>query len=232
MTRLSANPSSPPEATFAPETSIPQALAETGAETGAETPRRRPPRIPSARLPEWERERPRGLWDPGRRLVRAIRRYQYWKARPGPLAALVRRWWVIQHAFWSLMTQCDIPLTVEIGGGLMLAHANGVVIHPKAKIGPNCLIMNQVTIGQGKNGGVPVLGGAVYLAPGCRVVGPIRVGDHAVVGLNAVLLKDMPPGSVAVGVPARIRVDPARLPPEYLADPDPGPQGTEGRPSA
>lgn len=170
-------------------------------------------RFPSATEPDWSRETPRKFWDPSRRLLRCIRRHQALRGRKGPLAWIARRWWQLQHQVWCLVTQCEIQLETEIGGGLMLVHPSGIVIHPKAVIGPNCLIMNQVTIGQGK-GGVPRIGGHVDIAAGARLVGAISVGDHAQIGLNAVVLKDVPAGGVAVGVPARVlRIDAERLGP-------------------
>jgi serine O-acetyltransferase len=99
----------------------------------------------SATIPDWSREAPRRWWDPGRRLLRAIRRYQHYRARRGITAAAWRRYWVAQHVFWSTVTQCDIPITADIGGGLLMTHPNGIVIHPAAKIGRNCLVFQQLT---------------------------------------------------------------------------------------
>ena len=86
-----------------------------------------------------------------------------------------------------------------------MPHPNGIVIHPGVTIGPNCLIFQQVTIGVA-HGGVPVIGGHVDFGAGAKVLGPIVVGDHCAIGANAVLLEDLPAGSIAVGVPAR-RID-------------------------
>lgn len=161
----------------------------------------------SATEPDWSREAPRLFWDPSRRLLRAIRDYQALEGRP--LAALRRKLVSVRHRFWSVVAGADIPLTVRIGGGLMLPHPNGVVIHPAVQIGPNCMIFQQVTLGtnrggRGRRGGVPALGGHVDIGPGARVLGPVRIGDHAVIGANAVVLCDVPDGMLAVGVPARI----------------------------
>ena len=157
----------------------------------------------SATVPDWSRETPRGWWDPGRRLIRSIRRYQACAASASPFTRAVRRYWVLQHWFWSIVTSCEIPLCTEIGGGLLLTHPNGIVIHPDARLGPNCLVFQQVTIGVGK-GGVPTIGGHVDIAAGAKLVGKIVVADHALIGLNAVVMRDVPRGGVAVGAPARI----------------------------
>ncbi|QLQ19463.1 MAG: serine acetyltransferase [Exiguobacterium profundum] len=112
----------------------------------------------SAEVPDWSREEPRRFWDPSR-LLRSIRRYQAARARGAGLAA---RWWVVQHRFWSVICGADIPLGTRIGGGLLLPHPNGVVIHPETEIGPNCLIFQQVTLGNAdRRAGVPRLAGHV-----------------------------------------------------------------------
>lgn len=157
--------------------------------------------IPSATEPDWSREEPRGVWDPGRKLIRAVRDYQ----KGG---AMRRRIAVLRHRFWSVVSGADIPVTTALGGGLKLPHPNGVVIHPMSVIGPNCILFQQVTLGVSGNGsGVPRLGGNVRIGPGARILGPVKVGDNAVIGANAVVLQDVPTGAVAVGVPARIHTD-------------------------
>lgn len=159
----------------------------------------------SATEPDWSRERPGGWWDPPRRLLKSIRDYQRHRDRPGPLSPLARRWAVLRHRFWSVVTGADIPLNCRLGGGLLLAHPNGIVIAPGVEIGPNCLIFQQVTLGHGgKVPGVPKVGGHVDIGAGAKVLGGVTLGDHCKVGANAVVLCDVPPGATAVGVPARV----------------------------
>lgn len=153
--------------------------------------------------PDWSRERPGRLWDPSRRLLAALRDYEAVRGRP--LAGLRRRLVVLRHRFWSVVTGADIPLGCRIGGGMILPHPNGVVIHPEVEIGANGLIFQQVTLGTNRGrDGVPRIGAHVDIGPGARVLGPVTIGDHAVIGANAVVLRDVPAGAVAVGVPARI----------------------------
>ena len=122
------------------------------------------------------------------------------------MAKFVCRFWAIQHRFWSLVTQTEIGLNARIGGGLLLPHPNGIVIHPDAEIGPNCLIFHQVTIGTRAGApGLPRIGGHVDIGAGAKILGPVVIGDHAVIGANAVVTRDVPAGAVAAGVPARIR---------------------------
>lgn len=158
----------------------------------------------SASVPNWKRERPRGWWDPSRRLLRCVRKWQGWKASSRPWAPLLRRWWALQHRFWTVISQAEVPLEGRIGGGLMLPHPNGVVIHPEAEIGPNCMIFQQVTLGKiASRPGAPRLGGHVDVGAGAKILGPVRIGDHARIGANAVVTSDVAPGRAVAGVPAR-----------------------------
>lgn len=158
----------------------------------------------SATVPDWQREATTpGAWQPSRRLLAAIRTWQCHRARPwGPLSLLVCKWAVLRHRFWSVVTGADIPLNARLGGGLLLPHPNGVVVHPQVEIGPNCLLFQQVTLGAAR-GGVPRLGGHVDVGAGARIIGPVTIGDHARIGANAVVTRDVPPGVTVAGIPAR-----------------------------
>ncbi len=159
----------------------------------------------SAEVPDWSRERPVRWWDPSRRLLRSVRRWQAWKERKGWIAKLMLRRWLLSHRFWSIITGADIPLNSHLGGGLLTPHPNGIVVHPDAVIGPNCLLFQQVTIGgNGSHPGLPILEGHVDVGAGAKLLGNIRIGKHAKIGANAVVLCDVPSHATAVGVPARI----------------------------
>jgi serine O-acetyltransferase len=158
----------------------------------------------SAEIPDWSREsKARFEWSPSHSLLQSIRDYQRQAISKKAYAGVLRRWAILRHRYWSAVTSADIPLNCEIGGGLILPHPNGVVIHPNAKIGPNCLLFHQVTIGQGA-GGVPTLEGHVDVGAGAKILGRVTIGKHAKVGANAVVLHDVPAGATAVGIPARI----------------------------
>ena len=106
---------------------------------------------------------------------------------------------VLQYRFWTVVTGADIPLNAQIAGGLLLVHPNGIVIHPQASIGVNCLIFQQVTIVSGVK-----IGGNVDIGAGAKIIRPVTIGDRAQIGANAVVTKDVPPGATVVGIPARI----------------------------
>ena len=163
----------------------------------------------SATEPDWSREQLRRWWDPSRQLLKSIRKYQKWKNRSGPLAVFFKRWSVIEHTFWSVVTGAEIPINCKIGGGLILTHPNGVVINSEASIGPNCLIFQQVTLVSGVK-----VGGQVNICAGAKIIRPVTIGNHAKIGANAVLRTDVPEGATAVGVPARII--PAKATPEVV----------------
>ncbi len=81
----------------------------------------------------------------------------------------------------------------------MLVHPQGVVIHDDAKIGPNCLILQQVTIV-----GHVEIGGHVDIGAGAKIIRSVKIGDHAQIGANAVVTKDIPESAIAVGIPAKV----------------------------
>ncbi len=157
----------------------------------------------SAQIADWTREDVGVLsWDPPRQLLRTLRVYARMRERGIPQKALVPI--VAAHRAWSAVCGCDIPLGTAIEGGLLLPHPQGVVVHGEARIGPNCLLMQHVTIGVGSRPGVPVLEGHVDVGAGAAILGGIRIGAHAKIGANAVVLDDVPAGATAVGIPARI----------------------------
>jgi serine O-acetyltransferase len=154
---------------------------------------------PATETADWTRETPRQFWDPSRKLLLTIRSYQRWQGKKGTAPNLIRKWIVLRHRFWSAITGADIPLTCQIGGGLLIPHPNGIVIHPDAKIGLNCLIFQQVTIGTRDGPGLPRIGDHVDIGAGAKILGPVEIGTGARIGANAVIIKDVESGAVAVG---------------------------------
>ena len=156
--------------------------------------------------PDWSREgKYFWSWHPSRSLLASVRAYDRWRDATRFDRVVLRRLAVLRHHFWSVVTGADIPLGCEIGGGLLLPHPNGIVVHPDARIGPNCLLFQQVTLGVGGAvPGVPTLGAYVDVGAGAKILGGVTIGAGAVVGANSVVLQDVPPGATAVGIPARI----------------------------
>jgi len=105
-----------------------------------------------------------------------------------------------------LGTYCNCDFTLRfVGPGLALPHPYGIVIHDRAVLGADCLIMHNVTVGSTPNrSGVPVLGDGVFVGAGAVILGAVRIGSGARIGANSVVLADVPPGATAVGAPARV----------------------------
>jgi len=155
----------------------------------------------SSSVADWKREKPRKFWDPSRKLLRSIRKYQAIN-KNSIFGKLLSKYWVLKHRFWSVVTGAEIDLSCQIGGGLLIPHPNGIVIHPKAILGVNCLIFQQVTLGGG-DGKPPLIGGHVDIGAGAKVLGTIVVGEHAKIGANAVVVKNVEAGTTVVGIPAK-----------------------------
>ena len=155
--------------------------------------------------PDWKREEKKFFeWLPSRSLLASIRAYQQHRKDKGLLASTLKKFAVLRHRFWSIVTGADIPLNCNIGGGLLIPHPNGIVIHPGAKVGVNCLILQQVTIGVLDENGPPSLGDHVDCGAGSKILGRIVIGSNVLIGANAVVIQDIGSGSTAVGIPAKV----------------------------
>lgn len=109
--------------------------------------------------------------------------------------------------FARFMTGIEIHPGAKIGKGLFIDHGMGVVIGETSEIGENVTLYQGVTLGgTGKERGKrhPTLGNNVLVGVGAKVLGAITIGDNARIGANAVVLKDLPPNTTAVGVPAKV----------------------------
>lgn len=138
---------------------------------------------------------------------------------PGFHALLLHR---LGHALWyaglnwlgRFVSHCGRWLTgieihpgATIGRRFFIDHGMGVVIGETAEIGDDCTLYHGVTLGgtswnKGKRH--PTLGNGVVIGAGAKVLGPITVGANAKIGSNAVVVKDVPPGATAIGIPARV----------------------------
>lgn len=115
-------------------------------------------------------------------------------------ARLISQW----SRFW---TGIEIHPGAKIGKRLVIDHGSGIVIGETTEIGDDVLIYQGATLGgTGKDKGKrhPTIGNNVLIGSGARVLGPFRVGDNSRIASNAVVLKEVPPDSTAVGVPAQI----------------------------
>jgi len=101
-----------------------------------------------------------------------------------------------------------IDSKAKIDKGLYIVHYGGIFIG-NIEMGKFCIISHQVTIGIGGRQntdleGVPTIGNYVYIAPGAKIFGNIRIGNNVSIGANAVVSKDIPDNAIVVGNPGRI----------------------------
>ena len=106
-----------------------------------------------------------------------------------------------------ILTGVEIHPAARIGKRVIIDHGMGVVIGETVIIGNDVTIYQGVTLGGVSNGSGPrhpILGNHVLVGAGAKILGRVTIGDYARIGANAVVLRDVPPYSTAVGVPARI----------------------------
>jgi len=130
-------------------------------------------------------------------------------------------WWLPAYAVSSLarwLTGVEIHPGATIGARLFIDHGMGVVIGETAEIGDDVTLYHGVTLGgvsQERAKRHPTVESGVVIGAGAKVLGPVRVGRDARIGANAVVTRDVPPGVVVVGVPARpVQQRPQAMPPE------------------
>jgi serine O-acetyltransferase len=157
--------------------------------------------------------------------------------RPGCQAMVVYRFgvwrsgirqWIVRAPF-SFIYSClhifvrnfygiELYATANLGRRLRIAHQSGIVVHPNAVMGDDCLIRQGVSIGRASNHGdgvrarAPVIGNRVEVGAGAVLVGGIVIGDDVVIGPNAVVMTDVPAGSIVVSPPARVLPRPRATP--------------------
>lgn len=107
-----------------------------------------------------------------------------------------------------LITGIEINLGAQIGTRVFIDHGMGVVIGATAIIGDNVVMYHGVTLGstgelEGRRH--PKVGSNVLIGAGAKLLGPITIGDNVAIGANAVVTKDVPSNSIAVGIPAVIK---------------------------
>lgn len=110
------------------------------------------------------------------------------------------------YVFNRLVFSVVLPPTVILGRNVVLGYQGlAIVIHRRAVIGNDVVISPGVVIGgRSEYHEVPAIEDGVMIGSGAKILGPVRVGKHAQVGANAVVLKDVPAGATVVGIPARV----------------------------
>lgn len=171
----------------------------------------------ASRVPNWVRLLVRIVF---RVEVQAIIIYRYgnWaynlSAPPSGLLRVPAKMWRIFHLavhfvlakVWLSISNINLPAGTTIGPGIVFPHPGPIYIHPEVVIGKDVMVYPGVVVGgDHSRDGAPTLGDNVTLCAGCKVLGPITVGDNVVIGANAVVVKDVPSNALAVGVPAVVK---------------------------
>jgi serine O-acetyltransferase len=144
----------------------------------------------------------RGFW--------ALAVYRFGRWRYGIRPRIVRLPFSFLYKVLRLLAEIlcgiEIPCEVTIGDHFVVEHSGSIVISGDAVFGDDCIIRQGVTVGLRYTGqrGSPVIGDRVDIGAGAKLLGSIHIGNDVAIGANAVVLCDVPDGSTAVGVPARV----------------------------
>lgn len=143
-----------------------------------------------------------GLW------AMAVYRFGRWRYTIGP--RVVRIPFSFLYKFLQKLVEVfggiELPCEATVGRRFRIDHFGGIIISGDATFGDDCIVRNGVTVGLRNTGqrGSPVIGNRVDIGAGAKILGPIHIGDDVAIGANAVVIRDVPAHSIAVGIPARI----------------------------
>jgi serine O-acetyltransferase len=144
-----------------------------------------------------------GIWA---LIVYRLRRWVLTECNNRPIKKILNLIGTLFQLLVEITTGIYILPQGEIGPGLYIGHFGDIIVG-YCKFGKLCNISNGNSFGfagRGDKWGIPEFGDYVFVAPGAKVIGKIRVGNHVAVGANAVVTKDVPDNAVVVGVPAKI----------------------------
>jgi serine O-acetyltransferase len=110
---------------------------------------------------------------------------------------------------WGILLGCDIGC--RLPAKMIMPHPYGIVIHSQAVLGEGVVILHQVTIGaRNVDDRAPVIETDVFIGAGAKVLGGVRVGHNSIVGANALVTRDIPPGSTVIGINEIIKERPPK----------------------
>jgi serine O-acetyltransferase len=128
-------------------------------------------------------------------------------ARGGLISWIARPLVALAQKLVEIVTGISIPPECEIGDGLYIGHYGSIIVEPEARIGHNCSLAQNVTIGTAMSSegrGAPTIGNRVFIGAHSVIVGRITIGDDAVVCAGSVVNKSVPARAVVMGNPARV----------------------------
>src|SRR5713226_3753709 len=151
-----------------------------------------------------------GFW------VMIVYRFGRWRysVRPAILRKLCSLIYRVLFKLVQIATGIELPCEAVVGRNFVIDHFGGVIISGYASFGDNCRIRNGVVVGlrRVEEKLAPTIGNNVDIGAGAKILGPIRIGNNVLIGANAVVVCDVPDHSVAVGVPAVIKLRSALSP--------------------
>jgi serine O-acetyltransferase len=136
----------------------------------------------------------------------AVHRYGAWrmKIQPRILRLPFSFIYRILHFFVITLYGIELPYLTKVGRRLFIGHQNGIVISPRCVIGDDCIIIQNVTLGERVGLNAPTLGDRVRIGAGAVLIGGIVIGDDVKIGPNSVVMNDVPSNSFVFGNPARV----------------------------
>lgn len=150
-----------------------------------------------------------GKWGAQGFWAMVVYRFGRWRytVRPAPVRKLFSLIYHLLYKLVQILTGIELPCEVPVGKGFVIEHSGGIVISGFARFGDRCRIRNGVVVGLSRveDPCAPQIGDDVDIGTGAKVLGNIRIGNHVLIGANAVVVKDVPDNSIAVGVPAVIK---------------------------
>src|ERR1700681_2213700 len=131
-----------------------------------------------------------GFW------VMLVYRFGRWRygVRPAVLRKLFSLIYHVAYKFIQIVTGIELPCEATVGRNFIIDHFGGIIISGYAKFGDNCRIRDGVVVGLRRidEKDAPDIGNNVDVGSGAKLLGPIRIGNNAIIGANAVVLCDVP----------------------------------------
>ncbi|MES3012840.1 MAG: serine acetyltransferase [Pseudomonadota bacterium] len=150
-----------------------------------------------------------GQWGAQGFWAMAVYRFGRWRygVRPVLLRKVFSLLYRILYKLVQILTGIELPCEARVGRNFVIDHFGGIVVSGFAQFGDDCRIRNGVVVGLARTDDpcAPVIGNNVDIGAGAKVLGRIRVGNNVLIGANAVVTRDVPDDSIAVGVPAVIK---------------------------
>mgnify|MGYP000010174995 CR=1 FL=1 len=154
-----------------------------------------------------KRRHPRIFGDEVWKFEIILRKHEYYMnvRQKDPIGKILYLYYKMRHHYYGIKLGFEIPANV-FGKGLRINHSGYIVINPHARVGDFCDLHQGVHVGRNiKEGSVPKIGNNVWIGPGAKLFGDIKIADNIMIGANSVVNRSILESDVTVaGVPAKI----------------------------